>query len=140
MITPEEAQLATIRNQTEEQLTMITRDEIAKLPAKGRTALFDDLSALLFPTLNDCATGLDVTRGTVYNWRKKDDVPLMALYALHSMAEATLATDLADIAAKLERVTLILERIISPAGDRRETVGSADTTATACAKASVSAK
>ena len=72
---------------------MISRAEIAALTPKGRTALFIDLSEVIFPTQEACATGLEVTRRTIQNWRTGDGVPLMALYALHSMAEAKLGAE-----------------------------------------------
>lgn len=90
---------------------MITRQEIAKLTPKGRTKLFDDLGGLLFATQEDLATGLEVTRGTVHNWRKDDKVPLMALYALHSMAEGRFHDDLALAAQKLEQAVFMLKII-----------------------------
>lgn len=109
---------------------MITRHEIAQLPPKGRTKLFDDLSAVLFATQADCATALEVSVRTVQNWRKDDLVPVMALYALHSMAEARLSAELVQVAAGLERAAQILAQLI-PAGASSSTRGSSRTTASA---------
>lgn len=103
---------------------MITREEIAKLTPKGRTHLFDDLSGLLFATQEQCATALEVTRFTLNNWRKADNVPLMALLALHSMAEGKLAADLTEIADRLASAAAILERLVSPASSRAAPSGS----------------
>ena len=107
---------------------MISRAEIAALTPKGRTALFIDLSEVIFPTQEGCATGLEVTRRTIQNWRTSDGVPLMALYALHSMAEAKLGAELAGVVAGLERIALILQSLISAAP---ALPGNAGTTASA---------
>lgn len=102
---------------------MITRAEIAKLTPKGRTQLFDDLAGCLFPTQEACATGLEVSRKTIQNWRKDDNVPLMALLALHSMAEAKLGAELVAVVDGLDRIAGVLAALITAA--RRETSESA---------------
>ena len=107
---------------------MITRAEIAKLTPRGRTKLFDDLSGLLFATQEDCATGLEVTRKTIHNWRTDDKVPLMALYALHSMSEAKFAADLEQVAHKLEQAVFMLKLLF---GARPGPSGSAGKNASA---------
>lgn len=108
---------------------MITRAEIAKLTPRGRTKLFDDLSGLLFQNQAELAAGLDVTAKTIQNWRKDHNVPLMALYALHSMAEGRFATDLAQIALKLEQATFMLKILLGakpgPSGSAGKTASGA---------------
>lgn len=93
---------------------MITRAEIAALTPKGRTQLFDDLAGVLFPTQEATANALEITRRTVLNWRSREEVPLMALYALHSMAEAKLGAELAQVAESLDRTARILAQLVSP--------------------------
>jgi hypothetical protein len=111
---------------------MITRSEIAKLTPKGRTQLFDDLCGALFPTQGATATALEVTRRTIINWRNRDEVPLMALYALHSMCEGKLGAELEAVIASLDRIATVLAELI-PAASTREPRGSAGKTATASA-------
>jgi hypothetical protein len=111
---------------------MITRSEIAKLTPKGRTALFDDLCGALFPSQGATATALEVTRRTVINWRQRDEVPLMALYALHGMAEAQLVEGLGAVIAHLDRIATVLAVLI-PAASAPAPRGSGDKTATASA-------
>lgn len=102
---------------------MITRSEIAKLTPKGRTMLFDDLCGALFPTQGATATALEVTRRTIINWRNRDEVPLMALYALHGMAEAQLVEGLGAVITHLDRIATVLAVLI-PAAAAREPRGS----------------
>lgn len=111
---------------------MITRSEIAKLTPKGRTQLFDDLAGALFPSQEATGKALEVTRSTVHNWRSRDDVPLMALYALHGMAEAQLVEGLGAVISHLDRIATVLTVLI-PAAAAREPRGSGDRTATASA-------
>jgi hypothetical protein len=111
---------------------MITRQEIAKLTPKGRTQLFDDLCGALFPTQGATATALEVTRRTIINWRQRDEVPLMALYALHGMAEAQLVEGLGAVITHLDRIANVLAVLI-PAGGTPAPRGSADKIAGASA-------
>ncbi len=111
---------------------MITRSEIAKLTPKGRTALFDDLCGALFPTQGATATALEVTRRTIINWRQRDEVPLMALYALHGMAEAQLVEGLGAVITHLDRIATVLSVLI-PAGAAPAPRGSGGNSATASA-------
>ena len=111
---------------------MITRSEIAKLTPKGRTQLFDDLCGALFPTQGATATALEVTRRTIINWRNRDEVPLMALYALHGMAEAQLVEGLGAVITHLDRIATVLAVLI-PAAAVREPPGNAGKIAAAYA-------
>ena len=93
---------------------MINRHDIATLTPRGRTQLFNDLSSALFRTQADCATVLEVTVKTIQNWRNQDNVPIMALYALHSLAEAKLGQELLSVVESLDRVASILAQLIPP--------------------------
>jgi hypothetical protein len=103
---------------------MIDRTQIETLTPRGRTQLFDDLSGALFRTQGDCATALEVSTKTIQNWRNADTVPIMAVYALHSLAEAKLGRELAEVVAGLERIASILAQLI-PSAVSRETPGNA---------------
>ncbi len=109
---------------------MISRDDIAMLTPRGRTQLFDDLSGALFRTQADCATVLEITTKTIQNWRNNDNVPIMALYAMHSLAEAKLGQELVAVVEGLDRVASILAQLIPPAS-LRETPGSGGTNSSA---------
>lgn len=111
---------------------MMTRAEIARLTPKGRTQLFDELTGALFRTQEETATALEITRRTVQVWRKEDTVPLMALYALHSMAEGQLMQDLGAVIAHLDRIATVLAQLVTPAA-AREPRGSAGSTGAASA-------
>lgn len=87
---------------------MITRDEIAQLTAKGRTQLFDELCAALFRTQEEAAVALEVTRRTIQNWRSREEVPLMALLALHPMMEVRIGQEMVTAAEAMERAANLL--------------------------------
>lgn len=86
---------------------MLTAKEIAQLTPKDRTDHFDRLAALVFSTQAEVATALDIALRTLQNWRKDQTVPVMAILALQSIAEApnqpsALLQDARQIAAQLE--------------------------------------
>ncbi len=109
---------------------MINRAQIETLTRKGRTQLFEELSGALFKTQAECADALEVTRKTVQNWRNNDAVPIMAVYALHSMAEAKLGQELVAVVEGLDRIAKILAQLIPSAGGRG-TPGSGGTNSSA---------
>jgi hypothetical protein len=55
---------------------------------------------------------LEITTKTIQNWRNDQKVPLMALYALHSLCEAKLGQELVAVVQSLDRIATVLAAII----------------------------
>lgn len=86
---------------------MLSPAEIAALSPADRLQLFEQLAATVFPTAAATAEGLGITRGTLWNWQKAGDVPIMAALAIQACAAAptqpkALIEDARQLATKLE--------------------------------------
>ena len=120
---------------------MLTPDDLRKMTAEDRTALFEQLCHLYYGerlTRPAVAADFDVTRETVYRWIQSHNVPWSVLFTLerwiHSEARAekiiqdwgTIPAQLAEAAGTMSRVASTLARIARLSGGPGASADSAD--------------
>jgi hypothetical protein len=120
---------------------MLTPDDLRKMAAEDRTALFEQLCHVYYGerlTRPAVAADFDVTRETVYRWIKDSNVPFAVLFTLerwvNSEARAekiiqdwgTIPAQLAEAAGTMSRIAGTLSRIARLSGGPGASVDTAD--------------
>lgn len=94
---------------------MLTPDQLRAMPDADKVQLFERLSAAHYKAdLNwqRVADDFGVERGTVFNWRKKGNIPFAVLYTLEAWTEGP-NYRLAEVAQLFTQAAEVLSQIAS---------------------------
>lgn len=95
---------------------MLTPDKLRAMPDADRTQLFEAMAAAHYGAAMNWQTVADdfgVERTTVFNWRKRDNVPFAVIYALDAWTAGP-NYRLQEVAQLFSQAAAVLSQIASP--------------------------